>query len=151
MKLLLMQKRRYLDSLLLLNYVRKILITKTLNSFIGSKKCEVNDTALLVIVDHLKILSPDLQERFSDLKQIDLPIRMMQSMLVDLSDISNMQYQEEFAEMQNDESVKTLFNIKGVMAWLCEETEIKYINSTKCARKLLLQFPASYLAECGCK
>ncbi|CAK9813138.1 SCAN domain-containing protein 3 [Anthophora plagiata] len=73
----------------------------------------------------------------------------MQPMLVDLSDISNMQYQEELAELQNDESVKTSFNIKGAMAWLCEETEIKYPNSTKCARKLLRPFPSSFLAECG--
>ena len=35
------------------------------------------------------------------------------------------------------------------MAWFCEETEIKYQNSTKCARKLLLPFPSSFLAECG--
>ncbi|GFW56763.1 uncharacterized protein TNCV_4068431 [Trichonephila clavipes] len=73
----------------------------------------------------------------------------MQPMLVDLSDISNMQYQAELAELQNDDSVKTLFSIKGAMAWLCEETEIKYPNSTKCARKLLLPFPSSFLAEWG--
>ncbi|KAK2579964.1 hypothetical protein KPH14_007644 [Odynerus spinipes] len=60
-----------------------------------------------------------------------------------------MQYQEELAEMQNDESIKTLFNIKGAMVWLCLETEIKYPNATKCARELLLPFPSSYLAECG--
>ena len=69
-------------------------------------------------------------------------------MLVNLSDISNIQYQEELAETQNDESVKTLFNIKEAMTWLCEETELKYLNSTKCVRKLLLPFPSSYLAEC---
>jgi hypothetical protein len=40
-------------------------------------------------------------------------------------------------------------NIKGAMASPCEETEIKYPNSSKCARKLLLPFPSSYLAECG--
>lgn len=51
--------------------------------------------------------------------------------------------------MQNDESVETLFNIKVAMAFLREETEIKYPNSTKCARKLLLPFLSSYLAECG--
>ena len=109
----------------------------------------MTDTAILVIVDHLKILSADLKERFSDLKQIDFPTWTMQPMLVDLSDISNMQYQEELTEMQNDESVKTLFYMEGAMAWLCEETEIKYRSSTKCARKLLLPFPSSYLAECG--
>ena len=47
---------------------------------------------------------------------------MMQPMLVDLYDILNMEYQEELAELQNDESVKTLFNIKEAMASLCEET-----------------------------
>ena len=35
------------------------------------------------------------------------------------------------------------------MAWLCEETKIKYPNATKCARKLLLPFSSSYWAECG--
>lgn len=47
---------------------------------------------------------------------------------------------KELAELQNDESVKTLFNIKGAMVWLCGETEIK------CARNILLPFPPSYLA-----
>ncbi|GFT72065.1 SCAN domaincontaining protein 3like [Trichonephila clavipes] len=73
----------------------------------------------------------------------------MQEMLADLSDISNMQYPAELAELQNDDSVKTLFSIKGAMAWLREETEIKYPNSTKYERKLLLPFPSSFLAECG--
>lgn len=99
-------------------------------------------------MDHLKILASDLKERFSDLKQIDFPTWVMQPVLVDLSDVS-MQYQEELSEIQNDESVKTLFNIKGAMAWLCDETETKYPNSTSFARKLLLPFPSSYLAECG--
>lgn len=46
-------------------------------------------------------------------------------MLVDSSDVSNMHYQEKLAELQNDETVKTLLNIKGAMTWLFEETEIK--------------------------
>ncbi|XP_065668043.1 SCAN domain-containing protein 3-like [Hydra vulgaris] len=59
-----------------------------------------------------------------------------------------MQYQEELAEMQNGKSVKTLFNIKGSMARFFEKTKIKYPSITECARKLLLPFPSSYLAEC---
>ncbi|GFT61852.1 SCAN domaincontaining protein 3like [Nephila pilipes] len=70
-------------------------------------------------------------------------------MVVDLFDISDLQYQEELAKMQNDASVKLYFNMKGVMAWLCEEDKIKYTNATKCARELLLPFPSSYLTECG--
>ncbi|GFW37222.1 SCAN domain-containing protein 3 [Trichonephila clavipes] len=82
------------------------------------KNCEVTDTALLVIVNHLNNLSANFKKRFLDLKQIDFPTWMMQPMLVDLSDISNMQYQAELAELQNDDPVKTLFSIKGAMAWL---------------------------------
>ncbi|CAG9837138.1 unnamed protein product [Diabrotica balteata] len=58
-----------------------------------------------------------------------------------------MQYQEELTKLQNNESFKTLFNINEAMAWLCEETEIKYPNLTKCARKLLPPFLSSHLAE----
>ena len=46
-------------------------------------------------------------------------------------------------------SLLKLFNIKGAMAWLCDETEAKYPNATRCARKLILPFPSSYLAERG--
>jgi hypothetical protein len=60
-----------------------------------------------------------------------------------------MQYQEEFSEMQNDVSVRTLFYIKGRVAWVCEETKTKYPYSTSFARKLLLPFPSSYLVESG--
>ena len=51
--------------------------------------------------------------------------------------------------MQNDDLVKTLFSMKGSMAWLCYVTEVKYPNLTKVSRKLLLPFSSSYLAECG--
>ncbi|GFQ87362.1 hypothetical protein TNCT_639491 [Trichonephila clavata] len=44
-------------------------------------------------------------------------------MLVDLSDISDLQYQS-LAEMENV-SVKPFLNL-GVMAWFCEEIKIKY-------------------------
>ncbi|GFX50018.1 SCAN domain-containing protein 3 [Trichonephila clavipes] len=45
--------------------------------------------------------------------------------------------------------MKHLKTVDGVMAWLCDETETKYPHSTKSARKLLLPFPSSYLAEWG--
>ena len=76
------------------------------------------------------------------MKEVDFPTWLMQPIIVNLSHISNMQNQEELAEMQNDESVKTLFNIKGSMAWFFKETKIKYPSTTECARKLLLPFPS---------
>ena len=96
-------------------------------------------------MDYLKILASDFNEKFSDLKQIDFPLWVMQPMLVNVS----MQYQEEFSDMQIHDSVKTLFSMKGSMAWFFYETEVKYPNLTKFSRKLLLPFPSSYLAEYG--
>ena len=60
-----------------------------------------------------------------------------------------MQYQRELSEMQNDESDKSLFNIEGAIAWLCDETKTKYPQSTSLTIKLLLPFPSTYLAECA--
>ena len=42
----------------------------------------------------------------------------------------------ELSEIQNDESVKILFNVKGTM--FCDETETKYRNLMNFARNLLL-------------
>ena len=55
----------------------------------------------------------------------------MQPILVDLSDISITEYQKEIAVLKNEDSVKTLLKIKAAKASLCEETEIKYPNTTK--------------------
>ncbi|XP_065652875.1 zinc finger BED domain-containing protein 5-like [Hydra vulgaris] len=72
---------------------------KHFEKFHWLQKCEVTDTTILNIVEHLKNLSADLKGRFSDVKEIDFPTWLMQPMLVKLSHISNMQYQEELAEI----------------------------------------------------
>ncbi|XP_067130994.1 zinc finger BED domain-containing protein 5-like [Centruroides vittatus] len=128
---------------------QKHLSNRNFEQFHWLNKCNVSDFAILEVVNHLNILITDFKERFADLKEMNFPTWMVQPVLVDFADISNLQYQEELAELQSNESVITLFNIKGAMAWLCDETEAKYPNTTKCARKLLLPFSSSYLAECG--
>jgi hypothetical protein len=95
----------------------------------------------------MQTLLTDFKERFSDLKEINFPAWLTQPMLVDISN-ENL-YQEELSEMQNDDSITNLFNIKGIMAWMCEETNTKYPNITLHARNLLLPFPSSYLVQCG--
>ncbi|GFT35103.1 uncharacterized protein TNCV_2585781 [Trichonephila clavipes] len=74
-------------------------INKNFEQFHWIQECEVTDTALLVIVNHLNNLSANFKERFLDLKQNDFPTWMMQPMLVNLSDTSNTQYQAELAEL----------------------------------------------------
>ncbi|GFX74790.1 SCAN domaincontaining protein 3like [Trichonephila clavipes] len=77
---------------------QKHINNKNFEQFHWLQKCEVTHTALLVIVNNLNNLSANLKERFLDLQQIDFPTWMMQPMLVDLSDISNKQYQAELAK-----------------------------------------------------
>ena len=103
----------------------------------------MTDAAVLDVVNHLKIIASDNEERFSYLEQIDFPSWVMHPMLVDIYHDS-MQYQEELSDMQNDESAKTSFNIKEEKSWHCDETETKYPHSTNFARKLMLPFPSSY-------
>ena len=76
------------------------------------------------------------QLQISDLKEINYPSWMTQPLLVDLSDVT-MEYQGELSELQNDDSIKALFKIKGTMMWLCKETQDKYPNTSSLARKLL--------------
>ena len=88
---------------------RKLISYKSCNLFHKAKICEV--TVVLAVVNHLKILASDLKERFSDLKEFHFPTSVKQPLLVDLSGVS-IQYHEVLSEMQNDESVKILFNVK---------------------------------------
>ncbi|GFV82822.1 uncharacterized protein TNCV_4147901 [Trichonephila clavipes] len=95
-------------------------------------------------------MGEDIEKKLVEkLKTRKFSVPMGESTLRDSEALLITSYQAELAELQNDDSVKILFSIKGAMAWLSEETEIKYPNSTKCAKKLLLPFPSSFLAECG--
>jgi hypothetical protein len=114
-------KAKIFDFITFIELCHKCIHNKNFEKFHWFQKCEVTDTTIL---DHLKILSADLKGRFSDLKQIVFPTWMMQPMLVGLSDIPNMQYQEDLAEMQNDESVETVFNIKGAIVYSYVQGEI---------------------------
>ena len=62
-------------------------------------------------MDCLNIMASDFKEQFSDKIYNDFLSWMMQPMLVDIFDVL-IHYQEELLEMENDKSIKTLFNIK---------------------------------------
>jgi hypothetical protein len=49
----------------------------------------------------------------------------------------------------DDGSPIFLFKLEEVMCWLCDRLVLKYPYTTEYARKLLLPFPSSYLAECA--
>jgi hypothetical protein len=82
-KTLVNAKAEIFGFIIFIELCQKYIHNKNVEKFHWLQKCEVTDTAILVIVDYLKILSADLKEIFSDLKQIDFPTWMMQPMLVD--------------------------------------------------------------------
>ena len=92
---------------------QKHISDKNFDQFYWLKKYVTTDAAVLVIVNHLKFLASDLKEKFSDLKQIYFSTWVMHPILEELSDVSTL-YQEEVSVIQNNASVKTLFNIKRV-------------------------------------
>ncbi|XP_029653897.1 protein ZBED8-like [Octopus sinensis] len=108
-------------------------------------KCEITNDAG---IDHLNILIKDFNDRFCDLKAMNFPSWLTQPLLINVSD-ATIQYQEELSELQHDESVKTLFKLKGTKMWLYDEVERKYPKISTSARELLIPFPSSYLVECG--
>ncbi len=110
--------------------------------------CEPSDTALEVILDHLKTLVINFQERSLDLRELDYPVWVTHPLLANLSMVST-EFQKEFSELNNNGSFKYLFNIKGISSWLYEEVQIKYPKMSEFTKKLLLLFPSSYLVECG--
>ena len=96
----------------------------------------------------MEILINDFSERFRDAKAMEFPSLLTQPRLVDLSAVSE-QYQRKLCELQQDESVKTLFKIKGTTMWLSKECEKKYPRLSTSARQKLIRFPSSCLVECG--
>ncbi len=110
-------KAKIFGSITFLELSQKNVSAKKYDQFHWLNKCQLSDDAVLVIVNHLKTMASDLNYRFSHLKEMDFPSWITQPLLVEISDVA-MQYKEELSEIQNDESVRTLFKIKGTIMWL---------------------------------
>ena len=141
-------KTKVFGFITVLELCQKNVFERNLSQFYWLNKCDITNTVTMVIVDHLKMLIKDFNDRFGDLKAMNFPSWLTQPLLVDVSDAA-VQYQEELSELKHDESVITLFKLKGTNMWLCDEVVKKYPNITTLARELLIHFPSSYLAECG--
>ncbi|GFS51518.1 uncharacterized protein TNCV_549581 [Trichonephila clavipes] len=87
-KTLLDVKMKIFGFVIFIEVCQKNISHKNFDQFHWLKTYEVTDAAVLVIVDHLKLMASDFKERFSDLKQIDFPTWVTQPMLVGISDIS---------------------------------------------------------------
>ena len=121
---------------------------KQFTQFEWLKKCKVTNGAVKVISEHLNTLISDFNERFSDLKNMHIPSWLGQPFLVDLNDVE-IEFQEELAELQCNQSMETLFKAKGVLMWLSDDMKKNYPKTTSRATEFVIHFPSSYLVECG--
>ena len=94
------------------------------------------------------MLMNDFNQTFYDLKAMEFPFWLNQPLLSDISAVSE-QYQQELSELQQDESMKTLFKIKGNLMWLSQECKKIYSRCTALASQKLISFLSSYLVKCG--
>ena len=131
-----------------LSLCRGNILSKSYVQFLWLKECDVTQEANTVIAEHLEMLMNDFNQRFYDLKAMEFPSWLTQPLLSDLSAVSE-QYQQELCELQQDESMKTIFKIKGNLMWLSQECKKKYPRCTALASQKLISFPSSYLVECG--
>lgn len=90
----------------------------------------------------------DLCERFDDLRTMNFPTWLTQTLLADLPE-AEFRYQQELAEIQSDESLKALFKHKGINMWFSDEVGRKYPSISSVAKEMLIPFPSFYLVECG--
>ena len=107
-----------------LELCKQTISKRVFSQFQWLSKCEITSEATSTIIDHLNNLINDFNDRYSDLNSMFFPSRLTQPLLVDVSDTA-VQYQEELSELLHDESVKTLFKLKGTNVWLCDEIERK--------------------------
>ena len=97
-----------------------------------------------VIAEYLKILINDFNENLYDLKAMEFSSWLTQTLLTDLSAVSE-QCQQELCELQQDEFIKTYYKTKGTMMWMSKECKKKYPNCSTLARQKLISFLSSYL------
>ena len=141
-------KAKIFGFVIFLSLCRGNILSKSYVQFPWLKECDATQEASTVIAEHLEMLMNDFNQRFYDLKAMEFPFWLTQPLLSDLSAVSE-QYQQELCELQQDESMKTLFKIKGNLMWLSQECKKKYPRYTALASQKLINFPSSYLVECG--
>lgn len=108
---------------------------------------DLTDNHLLRYTDHLQTVKADLEVRFRDLRELDVPEWVTEPFEVDASSI-DAAVQESLIDLQNDEEAKATFRISGWRAmWATHGLRFPLLWEKTCV--LLLAFPTSYLVEQG--
>uniref|UniRef100_A0A5S6Q2I0 DUF4371 domain-containing protein n=1 Tax=Trichuris muris TaxID=70415 RepID=A0A5S6Q2I0_TRIMR len=110
-----------------------------------AKKVEIKDYDVEAYCQHLDMLHHDLSARYEDILGMEVP-----SWVIDPFSAAELELKEELVELQANEELKVKFLKNGYQAfWLQRGIAESYPGLWNIARKLLLAFPSTYLAERG--
>ncbi|XP_042243435.1 uncharacterized protein LOC121880346 [Homarus americanus] len=103
---------------------------------------------LSVYVEHLKHLYSDMQVRFSDLLEMNIPGWVVDPFRVNAVDV-DITVQESLIELQSDITAQPRFKHGTPNLWISSEMVRKLPLLRDKAKLYCIAFPASYLVECG--
>ena len=92
-----------------LNFLNAQILKNNLSQFTHLMKCEPTDDILRIISEHLSNLNAELNDRFSDLKGLNLPSGITQPFLINSQNNERLamcsDQIDELMDLQNDDSV----------------------------------------------
>lgn len=108
----------------------------------------VTDDDLLVYVKHLQQIRTDMEERFHDLINLNIPDWILNPFVVDPTEVDT-EIQESLIDLQSDTSARHQFSLFEKDFWMKNDLPNKYPTLWEQARTFFVAFPSTYLVECG--
>lgn len=108
---------------------------------------ELGDDRLLIYIDHLKMVKADLEIRFRDLLDLDVPVWVVQPFQADVVSCE-LPIQEHLVDLKCDVEAQATFRTCG---WgsMWTKYATRYPALWEKTKLLLLAFPTTYLVEQG--
>ena len=117
------------------------------SNFARLTSCDVPDSVLTIITDHLHRMVEDVMQRYLELSAKDFQDWLTYLSLVDRGDVDPF-VRDELTDLDIDASVAIIHRVKRQLMWLNDEFQEKYSWLAGKAVKLFLSFPSTYLADC---
>ncbi|XP_071397542.1 zinc finger BED domain-containing protein 5-like [Centroberyx affinis] len=107
----------------------------------------LTDDRLLIYIDHLRMVKADMEIRFRDLLNLDVPVWVVQPFQADVTECEPA-VQEHLIDIQCDDEAQATFRTSGWGSMWVKYAQ-RYPALWEKTRLLLLAFPTTYLVEQG--
>ncbi|KAM3833924.1 zinc finger BED domain-containing protein 5-like [Diretmus argenteus] len=107
----------------------------------------LTDDRLLIYTAHLRMVKADLEIRFRDLLNLDVPLWVVQPFQADVAECEP-SIQEHLIDIQSDDEAKAIFRTSGWGSMWITYAQ-RYPALWEKTRLIILAFPTTYLVEQG--